>query len=563
MVKRSFNRNWFSNWHWLHYDSSQDLSFCHTCVKAVNEGKLSLASGNIKDSPFVCGGFSNWKDATVAFARHEQTTTHKKAVEVLVTIPETTRDIGEMLSTAHAEGKKISGQCLVTIAENIRFLARQGIALRGDEDEKDSNFIQLLHLLAIKQPELINWMQQKTSKYTSAQIQNELLSIMGSSVVRDIAAKSKMQSISVSWLMKLLMLQTKSRWWGQCYDGAANMAGHRNGVAAQILAEESRATYTHCYGHALNLAASDMVKKNKILRDTLDTVFEISKLVKFSPKREAIFNRLKSELAPSTPGFRTLCPTRWTVRALSLQSVIDNYEVLNALWDTVKDSVTDSEVRARIIGIEATMSRFDFLFGAVLGERLLKHTDNLSRTLQSPALTASEAQQCAMLHCETLCMMRSSESFDLFWERVILLQEKYGVQEPLLPRKRKAPTHLEVGSSTGYFHITVKELYRQQYFECLDLVISAVRERFDQPGYAVLLNLESLLLKAAKKEEYSEELHFVLKHYHDDFADASRLETQLELLGVMFSSTTEKLNPTLDTVKYHVSSLSLAQRASI
>ena len=165
MVKRSFNRNWFSNWHWLHYDSSQDLSFCHTCVKAVNEGKLSLASGNIKDSPFVCGGFSNSKDA---FARHEQTTTHKKAVEVLVTIPETTRDIGEMLSTAHAEGKKISGQCLVTIAENKRFLARQGIALRGDEDEKDSNFIQLLHLLAIKQPELINWMQQKTSKYTSA-----------------------------------------------------------------------------------------------------------------------------------------------------------------------------------------------------------------------------------------------------------------------------------------------------------------------------------------------------------------------------------------------------------
>ena len=30
-------------------------------------GKLSLASGNIKDSPFVCGGFSNWKDATVVF----------------------------------------------------------------------------------------------------------------------------------------------------------------------------------------------------------------------------------------------------------------------------------------------------------------------------------------------------------------------------------------------------------------------------------------------------------------------------------------------------------------
>ena len=104
-------------------------------------------------------------------------------------IPETTKDIGEMLSTAHTEGKKISRHCLVTIAENIKFLARQGIALRGNEDEMESNFIQLLHLLAIQQPELIRWMNQKTSKYTSAQIQNEILSIMGSSVVRDIAAK--------------------------------------------------------------------------------------------------------------------------------------------------------------------------------------------------------------------------------------------------------------------------------------------------------------------------------------------------------------------------------------
>ena len=33
---------------------------------------------------------------------------------------------------------------------------------------------------------------------------------------------------------------------GQCYDGAA---GVKNGVSAQISAEESRAVYVHCYGH--------------------------------------------------------------------------------------------------------------------------------------------------------------------------------------------------------------------------------------------------------------------------------------------------------------------------
>ena len=38
---------------------------------------------------------------------------------------------------------------------------------------------------------------------------------------------------------------------GQCYDGASNMSGIRNGVAAQLCKEEPRAVYTHCYGHSL------------------------------------------------------------------------------------------------------------------------------------------------------------------------------------------------------------------------------------------------------------------------------------------------------------------------
>ena len=34
---------------------------------------------------------------------------------------------------------------------------------------------------------------------------------------------------------------------GQCYDGAANMAGSRNGVATQIASEEPRAIFVHCW----------------------------------------------------------------------------------------------------------------------------------------------------------------------------------------------------------------------------------------------------------------------------------------------------------------------------
>ena len=41
---------------------------------------------------------------------------------------------------------------------------------------------------------------------------------------------------------------------GQCYDGAAAMAGAKTGVATQIKAINGKCLYTHCYGHALNLA---------------------------------------------------------------------------------------------------------------------------------------------------------------------------------------------------------------------------------------------------------------------------------------------------------------------
>ena len=70
-------------------------------------------------------------------------------------------------------------------------------------------------------------------------------------------------------LQRLNLCISKVR--GQCYDGASNMSGIKSGVAKQILDEEKRAIFTHCYGHALNLACNDAVKGHKVLRDALET----------------------------------------------------------------------------------------------------------------------------------------------------------------------------------------------------------------------------------------------------------------------------------------------------
>ena len=65
---------------------------------------------------------------------------HCGAVEVMVTLPVTTRDIGEQLSSQHAREKEQNWQMLLKIISCVRFLTRQGLSLLGDGDEKKNNF---------------------------------------------------------------------------------------------------------------------------------------------------------------------------------------------------------------------------------------------------------------------------------------------------------------------------------------------------------------------------------------------------------------------------------------
>ena len=66
--------------------------------------------------------------------------------------------------------------------------------------------------------------------------------------------------------------------------------------------EEPKALFLHCYGHALNLAVIDKVKGCQVVKEALDTAFEVSKLISFSPKRATQFHELKAELSPIGAG---------------------------------------------------------------------------------------------------------------------------------------------------------------------------------------------------------------------------------------------------------------------
>ena len=326
---------------------------------------------------------------------------------------------------------------------------------------------------------------------------------------------------------------------GQCHDGASAMSSSKCGVAKTICDLEPRAVYTHCYGHALNLAAGDTLKQFKLMKEALETTREITKLIKYSPRRDGIFQRLKETLpVGSTPGIRVLCPTRWTVRAESIHSILANYDVLQRTWEEALQATTDTEVKARIQEVAAQMTTFTYLFGSMLSELVLKHTDNLSRTLQHASMSAAEGQQVTAMTVTTLNSLSSDDQFDRFWDLAILKAGKLGVNEPQLPRQRKLPRRYDDGLASGDFPSTPKAHFKPVYFEAIDLITNCVQEQFDQPGYRIYQSLETLLIKASKWGEFQDNLDDVCAFYHDDF-DKELLHSQLQTFGIHFQTVEE------------------------
>ena len=162
-----------------------DAAFCHLCMMTEVEKKFKASTK--RELTFISKEYTNWKDACEAFQKHFNSDCHKEAVES-IELPLKTGDVGEMLCTEHKKEKEANRAMLRKIIESIRYLARQGLALRGHKDEADSNFSQLLLLRGIDCPALLTWLKKKANKYTSGEIQNEFLEIIALHILRQICS---------------------------------------------------------------------------------------------------------------------------------------------------------------------------------------------------------------------------------------------------------------------------------------------------------------------------------------------------------------------------------------
>ena len=111
---------------------------------------------------------------------------HQVAAAALVS---KTQDVSEMMSSGVQRAKAINREYLSKVLQNIVFLARQGLAMRGNwlpsnsldcpgGSEFNSNFHQLLLLRSKDDPHINEILQHKTHKHNDHSIQDEFLKLI-------------------------------------------------------------------------------------------------------------------------------------------------------------------------------------------------------------------------------------------------------------------------------------------------------------------------------------------------------------------------------------------------
>ena len=165
---------------------------CHSCWFAKQRNLITFSKRQANQ--FVEEGFCNWKKALDKLEEHDKSEMHQEGILQIATYNSTSNVVAQ-LNQQHDRAQTHHRLMLLKLLSSILFLAQQGLALRGhleDINNLDGNLYKLLLLRTEDCPELKNWVYKK--EYTSPDIVNEILTIMGNTVLRRILSKIKTSS---------------------------------------------------------------------------------------------------------------------------------------------------------------------------------------------------------------------------------------------------------------------------------------------------------------------------------------------------------------------------------
>lgn len=585
---RKFQNRWKTTFPWILYDKVLDKVFCNVCKEAVASNLLPpgfTTKDKDANKSFSCNGFSQWNKAIERFKIHEKSSIHRSATVATASQTKGT-NVSALLSKSKLEEMKNARKALMTIISSLKYLGQQGLAIRGHTD-KCSNIHQLLQLRAEDVPELKSWLQRTKYKWISHEVLNELISLLATDVLSkiicclkeaqyfaliidetmDISTKEQISicfryvdknlqieevfvgfyetSSTTSATLLNIVLDVLMRYnleigncRGQCYDGASNVSGHITGLQKRIKELEQRAIFVHCAAHNLNLVVQDAMQNIYCVRDFLIILREIIAFVRNSPKRLSIFQSLQddnsSENVPRT-SLRPFCPTRWCIRVKSMKTLESNYDALLKLLEEI--SRERSEAGGKASGFLANMQTFKFLF--LLNSLILifDQIEIVNSVLQSKTLIYNDVK--LMIENLFKSLMSQRNKFHDLWTESVDKAKKLNIEEPILPRSRKMPKRYDEGSDPYVFE-TPEKMFRQIFFEIIDLTVNSLKNRFQKDVMEHISEFEAFAVGKADAEE-------TVKFYGSDL-DKDKLTLHRDMFLDVCKSKNEKVSNIQDVV---------------
>ncbi|CAF4936280.1 unnamed protein product, partial [Rotaria sp. Silwood1] len=445
--------------------------YCYYCRKAHQSGYHPQAN-KMSDYSFTVRGFNNWKNGLAKFEKHEKSVRHIDCVYLVQ--QQRKPPVVAPISSAHQHQQAQRRRMLLIQVKLIKFLLRQGLALRGHIEE-EGNLIQLLKSKQDNVNELSSWINE--GNYLSHDIINEICEIISLTIIR-----------------------------GQGFDSASTMSGHLFSVTARIKNLNSKAYYVHCNAHSLDLALQDLTRESPPMTSTLDITNEIVNFMKKSPKCLHLLDKLTE--SNYCPNLKLLCPTRWMVRASSMDSLVVNY-------DFVKISLDEISAEGHLV------------FCA---------TEEVSCSLQRIDICLQDVLCAIKSLTKYLERIKCVDYFKRFYESILKEAESL-TDEPVLPRIRKPPSKFVDTIRAPTVYQNPYEMFQQHYFDVVNKVLYALDFRFQQSVFPLLCKVEKFIIAAANRTKEDDNLNIesIVEFLNDDI-DIPHLKCELNLLSDYFAA---------------------------
>jgi hypothetical protein len=542
--QNQFTSVWFTEYPHLEYSIVNDAVYCFICTLFPKGPNRQFA-----DPAWVENGVRAWskmksrgKQKPGKLTQHFTSLSHKSALDDFSNFLNSSNHIDCLLNKSNRvqaieldHKKRFHQDILCMLFDISRTLARQGLAYRGDGDEQNSNFNQIVLLLSRHSPVMKRWLEEKSFRnhkttYLSHDSQNEFIKLLADDVkktiIKDVThagiysvmadttpdiSRSDQLSVCVRYIDSLgdvserllEVCQTKDKTGlgvaekiyevlvenslpveniaFQSYDYASSMSGRINGTQ-QKLSELAghMIPFIPCQAHRLNTFLEHSCDASILICDLFSTLENLYVFFSASTKRHIL---LKSKLATieNSLQLRNLSKTRWTARAESIKAVWVSFEIIiETLQEIINLQGMDKNTRNQALGLVKKLLSFDFVVSLLFMKNIMYKTKILTEKLEATELNILDALMLIDYSISSLNEMNSDDTAtNNLVSSAITFSEQLGI-DPVSDfnrhhRKRLLPKRIDQNPNTQC-SIDLPTFYRVEFKKVLNNLIVLLNE---------------------------------------------------------------------------------------